>query len=60
MDARPRGGERPTGEVMGPFLGFLSEVAREPDDMCVLVQEGSEGVSQGSGQPYVAMFSEGK
>ena len=56
MNARPGMGERPTGEVMWPSFGFLSDVAREPDDMGVLVQEGRKGVSQGSGKPSVAMF----
>ena len=50
VDAGPRRQERPTGEVVRPFLGFLSKEARETDnERVILVQEGREGVSQGGG-----------
>ena len=60
MDAWPRGGERTTGEVMRPLLRFLSKEARETDDVSVLVQEGSERVSQRSGQSNMTVLPKRK
>ena len=61
MYTRPRGRERPTGEVLWPFLGFFGKVAGNTNrGRTILVQEGGKGVCEGGRKGKVTMSAKGK